>query len=60
MQITSVEVRAVGEAHDWNFYNDEVPLQSTLTVCRIRTACGAEGVGGVTQYSGKGGRNKSP
>ena len=72
-RIVSVEVRAVGEQHAWNFYGPGMlwrprqgeshvdyhhrptqpteALRSTLTVCRIRTACGLEGVGGVTQYS---------
>jgi L-alanine-DL-glutamate epimerase-like enolase superfamily enzyme len=50
MRIESVEVRAVGEEHGWNFYDDDTSLRSTLTICRIRTECGAEGVGGVTQY----------
>ena len=51
MQIATIEVRAVGEAHDWSFYSAEEPLRSTLTVVRILTADGLEGVGGVTQYS---------
>lgn len=51
MIITAVEVRAVGEDHGWNFYSDDCTLVSTLTICRIITDCGVEGVGGVTQYS---------
>ena len=44
MRIAEVEVHAVGEAHEWNFYSDsdQVPLRSTLTICRVRTECGLE------------------
>jgi L-alanine-DL-glutamate epimerase-like enolase superfamily enzyme len=51
MKIASVEVYAVGATHEWNLYSDDEPLRSTLTICRIRTDDGTEGVGGVTQYS---------
>jgi L-alanine-DL-glutamate epimerase-like enolase superfamily enzyme len=51
MKIVAVEVRAVGEEHGWSFYSEDESLRSTLTICRILTACGLEGVGGVTQYS---------
>lgn len=51
VRIESIEVYALGSVHDWNFYSDVKPLRSSLTICRIRTSCGLEGVGGVTQYS---------
>lgn len=50
-KIVRVAVYAVGTRHDWKLYTEGDALHSTLTIVKITTANGLEGVGGVSTYT---------